>query len=323
MRFRKENINLAPIVLFVYNRPTHTKKTLYYLSKNRYAKDSIIYIYSDGPKNLSNKEEIENIKKVRGIIRQKNWMKEVHIIESSTNKGLANSIIEGITDILKMYDRVIVLEDDIVTSKYFLKFMNDSLELYKDIDKVMHISGYMFPVKGKLPKTFFLNLATSWGWATWHNSWKKLRLDVRELYDEINTKNEVERFNLDGYYNHFSQLKQNITGELKTWAIRWYSTIFLCDGLSLHPNRSFIKNIGFDGTGINCGIVTGFNWKVLSGKLTVRKIPLVESIEARELLKKFFKEINHMNKFIIFLKKCLRVYKLFFLFKIVIMKIKK
>jgi len=285
---KRDNINLAPIVLFVYNRPVHTEKTLSFLSKNYYAEDSHLYIYSDGPKNILDNEEVSKINEVRRVIRLKKWCGTVNIFESTTNKGLGKSIVEGVTEILKKYDRVIVLEDDIVTSKYFLKYMNEALELYKDDDKVMHISGYIYPVRGKLPETFFLNLATCWGWGTWSRAWEKLRVNPEELLDEIVRKNEVNRFNLDGSYDFSIQLKQNIEGTINTWAIKWYSTIFLNDGLSLHPRRSFTNNIGFDGTGINCGIENGYNWKMLSRHLNLAKMPLEELQNAREMLKSFF-----------------------------------
>ena len=148
---------LAPIVLFVYNRPWHTEQTLNALMQNELADQSVLYIYADGPKENATEEQLKKIEEVRHVIRTKKWCKEVHIIESEKNKGLADSIINGVTEIVNKYGKVIVLEDDIVTSKGFLKYMNEALELYKEEDKVYHISGYMFPVKGNCLKPFFID----------------------------------------------------------------------------------------------------------------------------------------------------------------------
>ena len=177
--------NLAPIVLFVYNRPWHTEQTLEALSANKEVQESILYIYADGPKENTTSEELEKIAQVRKVLRNKQWCKEVKIIESVNNKGLADSIIEGVTTVVNNHGKVIVLEDDIVVSTGFLKYMNDALNLYENEEKVMHISGYMFPVKERLPETFFYKQASCWGWATWANRWEELKTSPKEIYNQL------------------------------------------------------------------------------------------------------------------------------------------
>src|SRR3989339_698479 len=137
---------LSPIVLFVYNRLEHTRKTIEALQKNELAKDSELFLYSDGPKN---EENIKKVNEVRKYINSIDGFKKVKIVEREINFGLARSIIAGVTDIVNKYGKIIVLEDDIVTSPYFLTFMNDALCLYENEEKVMHISGYFFPVENK------------------------------------------------------------------------------------------------------------------------------------------------------------------------------
>ena len=157
-------MSLAPIVLFVYNRPEHTRKTVKALQDNDLTDESILYIFSDAAKN---DDEVENVEKVREYIRTISGFKQIIIIEREKNYGLANSIISGVTEIVNKYGKIIVLEDDLVTSKYFLSFMNDALEIYKDENKVICIHGYIYPIKSELPETFFIKGADCWGWATW------------------------------------------------------------------------------------------------------------------------------------------------------------
>lgn len=149
---------LAPIVLFTYNRPHHTQKTLQALMQNELADKSVLYIYCDGAKEHATETDKTNITEVRKVVRSKQWCKEVHIIEAEKNKGLAKSIISAVTEIVGKYGKIIVLEDDIITSKGFLRYMNDALSIYQTQDKVMHVSAYMYPHKERLPETFFFEV---------------------------------------------------------------------------------------------------------------------------------------------------------------------
>src|SRR2546423_14535813 len=146
---------LAPVSLFVYNRPWHLKQTLESLEKNFLSGQSVLYIYSDGPRADATPEQLQKIKEVRSLIRSKKWCKETYIIESETNKGLAKSIIEGVTELVNDFGKEIVLEDDLVLSPGFLKYMNEALTLYESEERVMHVSGYIFETSLKLPETLF------------------------------------------------------------------------------------------------------------------------------------------------------------------------
>ncbi|MDR2993392.1 MAG: glycosyltransferase [Bacillus cereus] len=283
--------SLAPIVLFVYNRPRHTQRTLEALAKNHLANGSVLYIYADGPKKDAESKIIEKIEETRKIIRERQWCKDVHIIESENNKGLADSILEGITDIINKYGKVIVLEDDIVTSVGFLKYMNDALNLYNEENKVMHISGYVPVTSGaeKLPETYFLRFMSCWGWATWKRAWEQIILDIPYLYKELPKQSDFKRFNLDGYLNQFSQIEDNYNGSLKTWAIKWYATIFIRKGLCLYPKYSVVDNIGFDGSGEHTFSSDNLYSVNLAESIDVSSIKTKECKYAYNYLKRFYK----------------------------------
>ena len=146
---------LAPIILFCYNRPEHTRKTLLSLKQNYLAEQSTLIIYVDGPKAEASEEQKNRIAEVKKVIREDQWCKDVMIIESDTNKGLASSVMQGVTETVNKYGKVIVLEDDLVSDTWFLKFMNEALTVYENSSDVACISGYIYPVKGILPETFF------------------------------------------------------------------------------------------------------------------------------------------------------------------------
>ena len=155
----------APIALFVYNRPEHTLKTIISLAQNEGASDSDLHIFSDAPKTSADEPLVS---RVRALLKQVSGFKNVVITEQIKNLGLAQSIITGVSSLCKEYGRVIALEDDLVTSPYFLKFMNDALDYYADMPEVMHISGFRYPVKEfEKAQTFFLHVPLCWGWATW------------------------------------------------------------------------------------------------------------------------------------------------------------
>ncbi|MGM1056424.1 MAG: TylF/MycF/NovP-related O-methyltransferase [Bacteroidota bacterium] len=280
-------MDLAPIILFVYNRPWHTEQTLEALMENELADQSTLYIYSDGPKKNASKEDLKKIKEVRAVIREKKWCSEVNIIESKNNKGLADSIVEGVTHLVKKYGKIIVLEDDLLLSKGFLRYMNDALNLYENEEKVMHISGYMFPIKEKLPETFFYNAATCWGWATWERAWESFNPNASELYLKLLNTNNLDKFDYKGNFGFLKQLIDNKNGKLKTWAIKWHTSLFLKNGLCLHPNHSLVNNIGHDGTGDNCGKSEKFKWSVLAKNINVTQIKLNEATEAYKAMVKY------------------------------------
>lgn len=282
---------LAPIVLFVYNRPWHSRQVLESLSGNFLADVSKLYIYADGPKANVTEEQLYKINETRNLIREKKWCKEIEIIERSENMGLANSIITGVTEIVNKYGKVIVLEDDFVTSVGFLKYMNKALSLYEKEESVMHISGYMFPVKKKLPETFFYNATSIWGWGTWQRAWKGFSSDAKNILDEINASDRLQEFTYNNLNGFDAMLRKRIGGLNESWDVCWHSSVFLLNGFCLHPHKSLVRNIGNDNSGVHCNKGWWseiYNKQKIVDNINVEQIEIKESEEAREAMKKFY-----------------------------------
>ncbi|MCD6398555.1 MAG: glycosyltransferase family 2 protein [Candidatus Aenigmarchaeota archaeon] len=281
-------MELAPILLFVYNRPWHTKQTLIALKQNELANQSDLFIYSDAPKSY---KDIKKVKSVRESIKKVDGFKAVFITERTRNQGLAKSIISGVTEIVNKYGKTIVLEDDLVTSPYFLKFMNDALDKYVDNDNIASISGYVEPIYG-LPENFFLKKGTSWGWATWKKLWDSFEKDGNRLFFEINRSKKKKQFDLDGTCFFYSMLQKQIDGKINSWAIRWYASNFINGKLHLIPGKSLVKNIGHDGSGTHCDKNRYHNSALsLDHEVNVVTIDIVENSHARKMISNFYKKM--------------------------------
>lgn len=244
---------LAPIVLFVYNRPEHTQKTINALKKNELAKESELFIFSDGEKNQIDKKKVQE---VREIINNINGFKNIKIYESKINNGLANSVIDGVTNIINEYGKVIVLEDDLITSKIFLRYMNRALNFYEDNKDIWSISGYNLPInipKGYDHDVYLSYRAHSWGWATWKDRWNEIDWKIKEFDQFLSNKQKQKLFNRAG--NDMTRmLKKQINGQIDSWAIRWCYNQFKEDSYTIYPVKSKVKNIGMDGSGVHCGV---------------------------------------------------------------------
>jgi len=278
--------NFAPIALFVYNRPEHTRRTIKFLRQNLLAEESRLFIFSDAPKDQNNQMLVEE---VREIIRSVDGFKEVEIIERKSNLGLADSIIDGVSRLVKEYGKVIVFEDDLISSSYTLQYFNDALERYKNEEKVMHIGAYMYALKDEcLPETFFYRAATSWGWATWDHAWKNFEPDIDKLMDQFD-REKKHQFSIEGTMNFWKQMEEFKSGKNNSWAIRWYASIFLKGGLTLNPSQSLINNIGHDGTGIHSGLNDIYN--VIINPRPIRSFPdkLEEDQQAYKAILEFLK----------------------------------
>jgi hypothetical protein len=244
-------MNLAPVTLFVFNRPLHTRQTVEALLRNELASESDLIVFSDAPKSEA---QTEAVREVRNYIYKIEGFKSVTIIERETNFGLARSIIEGVTSVVNEYGRIIVLEDDLIVTPHFLDFMNRALNKYEREAQVMQVSGYMFPVKLNIEDdALFLPFTTSWGWASWKRAWKLFDSDAKG-YAQIKSDLALRRrFNLDGAYDYFAMLEAQLCGEINSWAIRWYLSVFMHKGLILYPPQTYVINAGFDGSGTHCG----------------------------------------------------------------------
>jgi hypothetical protein len=289
-------MNLAPIVLFTYNRLWHTKQIVEALQKNIYAEQSHLFIFSDGPK--TEKDE-PKVKEVREYLRTIKCFKNIEIIERDKNWGLANNIIDGITKVVNQYGRVIVLEDDLVTSPYFLKFMNDGLNIYEEEEKVVSVHGYVYPIKG-LPEIFFLRGADCWGWATWKRGWDLFEKDGKKLLDELEKRKLTKLFDFNGAYPYTKMLKDQVEGKVDSWAIRWYASGFIHEKLTLYPGISLVKHIGDLGTHIK-GNSWWFDVELSEKPIFVKRIPPIEDPQVRKKFENFFFRMK-MKRMIYFAK---------------------
>ena len=293
--------HFAPIALFVYNRPEHTRRTLKFLKQNLLAEESRLFIFSDGAKNTADREKVNE---VREIIKDVDGFKSVEIIERKTNFGLAASVIDGVTSLVNEYEKIIVFEDDLIASPYTLQYFNDALRRYEDEDKVMHIGAYMYPLTNhNLPETFFYRVATSWGWATWKRAWKEFEPDINVLMRQFDRK-MIAEFSIDHTMNFWRQMRQFKAGKNNSWAIRWYASIFLKNGLALHPSQSLVNNIGHDGSGIHSGINDIYN--VAINPKPIENFPemIEENGRAHQVIRQFLKNRkgNLINRALRFLK---------------------
>ena len=275
----------TPIALFVYKRPHHTRKTLESLMANAEFSDSPLYVFCDGAKR---KKDIPLVLETRELIRSYK-LNNATIIEREENMGLANSIITGVTELCNKYGRVIVVEDDLYLSPYFLKYMNKALDTYEECDEVMHIAGYMFPVRGQLPETFFYRATSCWGWGTWKRAWDKFEPDVHKLLVEFKNKNKRWEFDIRGSTKYYLMLKYQASN---SWAIRWYASVFLNNGLCLHPGRSLVNNIGHDDSGAHCDCTNAYDVNVSEDKDIRFTTDIIESEEAVLLMVDFYQSIR-------------------------------
>ncbi|MBW4890540.1 glycosyltransferase [Mucilaginibacter sp. HMF5004] len=276
----------APIALFVYNRPEHTRRTLAYLQKNLLAEESRLYIFSDAAKSEA---DVFKVDEVRQLIKKVEGFKSVKVIERKANLGLANSVIAGVTQLVNEYDKVIVFEDDLLSSPYTLTYFNEALERYAKEEKVMHIGAYMYPIDNDgLPQSFFYRAATSWGWATWARAWKYFEPDVDALIGQFDNK-KILQFSIEGNMNFWKQIKEFKAGKNNSWAIRWYASIFLKGGLTLNPSRSLIHNIGNDGSGIHSNNEDIYKVNMADEPVVYFPDKLVESADAHQAIKHFLK----------------------------------
>ncbi len=279
--------NFAPIALFVYNRPEHTRRTLKFLQQNVGVEESRLFVFSDGPKQAKDKEKV---KEVREVLKTIEGFRSVEVIERKTNLGLANSIIDGVTKLVNEYEKVIVFEDDLISSPYTLQYFNDALRRYENEEKVMHIGAYMYPIEAtQLPQTFFFRAATSWGWATWRRSWNHFEPNIDKLIGQFTTplKHEVS---IEGTMNFWKQILEFKAGKNNSWAIRWYASMFLKGGLALHPAQSLVNNIGHDGTGVHSGVNDIYTVQIGPNPITKFPDKIEEDKKVYEIIRNFLRK---------------------------------
>lgn len=276
----------SPVALFVYNRPGHTEKVLHALKENLLADETDLYIFSDAPKKTA---DISAVDRVRQVIRCVSGFKKITLIERAENFGLAKSIVDGVSLVVARHGRIIVLEDDIITSRCFLSYMNLCLDFYRDKKKIWHVSGWGYPLEFSSEKDVFVwRVMNCWGWATWDDRWDNFSKCPEALIESFSPK-DIKRFNLDGVYPFWKQVLLNKNMRLNTWAVFWYATIFSRGGLCVSPFRSYVNNIGNDGSGVNCSSYDVFLSEGLSDACNPKlECELVENLTVVSDIKKLY-----------------------------------
>ena len=278
--------SLAPIALFAFRRPDHTSRVLDSLRHNLEAQRSHLMVFIDGPR-LPGDERL--VMEVRSLFDDLTGFASVTVVQSPTNQGLATSLIRGISRVLEIHDRLIVVEDDIVVSPHFLGFMNDHLDLYSANPSVASIHSYVYPTKQLLPDTFFIRGSDCWGWATWRRAWEHFNPDGAHLLRELRRRNLVHEFNFGGTAPYSEMLIDQIAGRNDSWAVRWYASAFLMDMVTLYPGRSLALNIGEDGSGDHGGASRLYDQVLSLNPVQAQAITCHESRIARAAFEDFFR----------------------------------
>ncbi len=252
MEQKREQI--APVIVFTYNRPEHTKRTIEALAGNDLAERTDLYIYSDAPKREADRDKVQA---VRDYAAHVEGFASVHLVEREENFGLAKNIIRGVTEIVNQYGVVIVLEDDLITNRFFLQFMNDALHHYKDCKRVTGVTGFSHfddTVRMQEESYFHTLTGTSWSWGTWEDRWRYFDEICVDWTEMIENRRLRRQFNYDNSYDFYRIMKMQQTDKnTNSWAIRWYWANFKKSGYILSPTKSLVSNEGWDGTGEHCG----------------------------------------------------------------------
>jgi hypothetical protein len=278
---------LAPIVVFTYNRPEHTQRTLNALLINPLANESDIIIYSDSARTANHNKAVDE---VRSYLSELTGFRSIKVIHRDKNFGLAESIIQGVTEVLQQSEKVIVLEDDMVVSPYFLEYMNEALEQFVDDDRVISVHGYVYPVDIELPEAFFIRGADCWGWATWRRGWEIFNPNGKYLLDELTRRGLLRSFDFNSTSPHSKMLKEQIKGENDSWAVRWYASAFLANKLTLYPGRSLVNNIGNDSSGTHCVTSEDFDVELSKTSINLKNVIVDVSPIALEAFEYYFKK---------------------------------
>ena len=284
---------VAPIILFTYRRAAHTRRCVESIKRSPLAAESKLYIFSDAPKGNA---DLADVLAVRSYLKTVTGFKSVVIEEATENRGLANSVIYGVGKVLEEHGRAIVLEDDLILSPYFLSYMNEALEIYKDEEDVININSHILSSSMTFNENFFISFANSWGWATWKRGWAYFEPDAKKLLAKIESEGREREFDM-GY--HFTRmLREQCEGKINSWAIRWNASIFVNKKLSLNVGRPLVVNGGFGEGATHCNTPDLFSVKLYTEEIHPQKIaPVEENKKMRNKLRiTYMMRTSYTNK---------------------------
>lgn len=282
---RSSSPPLSPVVVFAYKRRDHLETTIASLLCNPEAPSTDLHVYCDAARTAVDQPAVDG---VRNFVSDLKGFASITRVFRESNMGLAGSIIDGVTHLLAQHDRVIVIEDDLLLSAHFLRYMNDALQAYAADEQVASIHGYCYPTTDPLPETFFLLGADCWGWATWRRAWAQFNPDGALLLKELRQRKLTHRFDFDGTYPYTRMLKNQVLGKNSSWAIRWHASCYLAGRMTLYPGRSLVHNIGNDSSGTHSGTTARFDQIASHRPVKVERLPLLESTVGRAAFVKFF-----------------------------------
>jgi hypothetical protein len=238
-----------PIAVFVYNRPDHTHALLTSLAQCSGLAGCQVHIFCDGP---SQPKHAKAVAATRKVIERWEAPLQAIVSHQTTNLGLARSIVSGVSQLCDDYGRVIVLEDDLILHRRFLDYMSDALMVYESHSEVFQISGFSFPLAAPTTAdTYFLPLATTWGWATWRRAWQHFRWEPADAVQTLDDPIRRRRFDLDGTYPYSQMLQEALRMRVDSWGVRWQHAVFRADGIVLYPGKTLVWNAGFDDSGVH------------------------------------------------------------------------
>lgn len=234
----------TPIALFCFNRPEHTQRTLEALIRCEYSNHHPLFVFIDGPRNMRDEPLVESVASLFVDLP----FSHINVTRSKHNRGLYTSITDGISATLREWNRVVVIEDDMVVHPSFLRYMTDALDRYQNDPRVGCIHGYSLPIPN-LPDYYFLRGGDCWGWATWRDRWALFREDPYAMIDELMRKGCLDEYMDTQGVQSLTMLRNRAREKNASWAILWHASLWLSDRLTLHPGKSFVSNIGIDGSG--------------------------------------------------------------------------
>jgi acetyltransferase-like isoleucine patch superfamily enzyme len=241
----------TPVAFFAYNRPAHANRALRALAACEELAECDLFFYADGAKDSAVAPAVQA---TREVLRR--WAADLkaELVEQPRNLGLAPSIAAGVGDLCARYGRVVVIEDDLVVSPGFLRYMRAALDRYEDDERVMQVGGFTIsPPTGWQADAFFLPVTTTWGWATWDRAWRHFSWEPRDRQAAAADIEWKRLFDLDGAANFTGMLEDRLAGRNSSWGILWWYAVSRRRGLVLYPTHSLVWNGGFDGTGEHCG----------------------------------------------------------------------
>lgn len=281
-------MDITPIAIFAFNRPEHLRRMLLSLDQsmpatNRYE----FWFFIDGPRF---EDERKLVSETIAVAQSWSSGRTSFIVPSLTNKGLAASVRQGITQVLKEYESVIVLEDDLILQSGCIQYLSWGLRLFKMDNRVASVQAYSYPLNLESELPYFMRGAGSWGWATWADRWQRARWDSEEILADLRCRSLIKELDFDGKYFYSAMLKEQIEGKIDSWAVPFYCDTFAKGLLSVYPSKSLVINGGMDGSGTHEGEGLAKKFNSSEGKFSVPNVELVveESLAARRELTKFF-----------------------------------